>query len=220
MTQDTELLELVRDDLIYLKNEWNNEISDSALRRSSNVLRNLITYDLLGKASRHLNYDYRIKSNAIEKEKLLNLFPQDKINLFVAGGANYGNVMIENLLELGMVLQQKDISNLMDVLNSTKVRNEYSLENYKSLTTIIVNGIIISKNNLIQYIANKKGGTHYDTKRESNNKGDIYKKIDEIFKTYEIAGKNIAYFELLSIGQEIVENKHTDILLEKIINAV
>ena len=106
---DKELLELVRDDLNFLRTEWDNEISDSSLRRNSNVIRNLITYNLIDKASKNLGFKYRIESIALKATELSALFPLDKISLYCAGGANFNNVILQSTLELSMQLGEKEI---------------------------------------------------------------------------------------------------------------
>jgi hypothetical protein len=51
-TDDAELLAMVKSDLAFLEDKWDQSIDEQSLRRSSTVLRNLLVYDGFGKAWR------------------------------------------------------------------------------------------------------------------------------------------------------------------------
>lgn len=218
--EEKELLELVKDDLIFLREKWDNEITDSSLRRSSNVLRNLITYDLIGKAARKLSLDYFVESSSIERKRIFELFEPENITLYAAGGAKYGSLTIQNSFMFKGILTPDKIKDLMEIQHPEKAIRRIKLESYKSLPSLIIDGELISKNDLIQYIANKKGGTHLDHKRNNNARDSRYILIDNIFNKYEIAEKKIAYYELLSIGQEIANSDYTNELIYIIENVL
>lgn len=217
---DKELLELVRDDLLFLKDEWDNKIIDSSLRRSSNVLRNLVTHDLLGKASRSLDYDFVIQTSCLSAETILNLFPIEDIILYSAGGAKFGGITIQSSFQINGAIQLDKMQTMMDIIHPEKQAMAVKLGNYKTLPALIKEGQIISKDIIIQYIANKKGGTHYDISRKESSKEIHFKILDNIIDAYELSTKNIIYFELLSIGQEISKTPSTDELISRINKAL
>src|SRR5829696_6872167 len=51
-SSDLEFLAAVKSDLLFLEEEWDHEITEQSLRRSSTVLRNLVVQDALGRAWR------------------------------------------------------------------------------------------------------------------------------------------------------------------------
>lgn len=62
---DIELARLVAEDLEFLLSEWNQDIDDASLRRSSPVLRSLLVDGLLSKAAHEAGKELRIMTPAI-----------------------------------------------------------------------------------------------------------------------------------------------------------
>lgn len=55
---DLDLARLVAEDLDYLTRDWNQDIDDASLRRSSPVLRALLVYGLLARAAHQVGREY------------------------------------------------------------------------------------------------------------------------------------------------------------------
>ena len=79
-------------------------------------------------------------------------------------------------------------------------RQELPLDRYVGSTTMIVRGTSISRRVLLKYVANKLGGAHFDPKRQSDSESKAFRLLDYVGETYQLAGKNALYFELLAIG--------------------
>jgi hypothetical protein len=80
-------------------------------------------------------------------------------------------------------------------------------------TSLVVNGVLINREEIIKYVANKLGGAHYDDSRDdSTGTGDIsleqkYKLLDGVRSGIAVADRNAIYYELLSIGQRVVNSR-------------
>jgi hypothetical protein len=74
---------------------------------------------------------------------------------------------------------------------------------------------IVRRHLVIKYVANKLGGIHLDPKRDLKKDEEVgFSLLDQIADTYQVAGKQAIYFELLSIGQSISASPDVDRFLE------
>jgi len=76
---------------------------------------------------------------------------------------------------------------------------------------------VVSRRELVQYVANKLGGTHIDTKRDfSKIKERKFALLDQVREMIRVADKNAIYYELLSIGQSLVQSDDIQTLRRKL----
>jgi len=213
---DYNLLKYVYEELYYISREWDQTISDDALRRGSSSLRSLLIEGQLNKAWRMvgLSGKFIIKTQAIE-----NIIDQDnagKILIAQTGGAKFNNMEIRDVVFQNKTATKEEFDEEFEKGFKQKLKN-WSISEYLDSSCFIVQGEKICRRELIQYIANKLGGTHYDTKRDSSdNKESKFLLLDRIFDKIFLADKNAIYFELLSIGQGISGSRSTKILLRRI----
>ena len=67
INMDLDLARLVAEDLDYLFRDWNQDIDDASLRRSSPVLRALLVDGLLAQAARQVGREIRVMAPAISR---------------------------------------------------------------------------------------------------------------------------------------------------------
>jgi hypothetical protein len=87
---------------------------------------------------------------------------------------------------------------------------------------MIVFGVRVTRRHLIQYVANKRGGTHFDPTR--NRSGDfVFQALDHITDTPGNAPiqlgappKPLVFHELLAIGRCLAESPDTQTFLERV----
>jgi hypothetical protein len=79
--------------------------------------------------------------------------------------------------------------------------------------SFVIEGTFINREEVIKYVTNKLGGAHYDSTREPQTSSSgvslegKYALLDSVRNSTMIADKNAIYYELLSIGQRLINSK-------------
>jgi len=213
---DKDLLTVIVEDLEYVTREWNTKnISDTNLRHSSNILRRLlIEGDLFTVARLFGVKKLRILSSGEEYPS------RDGAVFHQSGGAKHNGIQVKSITFYDKALTDKEIKEMYQKEKQKIVKNSpISLSDFLKKPSITIQGIEINREEIIKYVTNKLGGAHYDSKRKSGNSlEEKYKLLDDHRNANKIAGKNAIYFELLSIGQKLVNNKDIQKLKKKIKN--
>ncbi len=209
---DFELARLVAEDLDYLFKEWNQDIDDASLRRSSPVLRSLLVEGLLACAAHQANREVRVMAPAIArvvtKEELR------ECTFFQAGGANFKGMMVQSMSIVPRAQSPAEIKASFE-RSKNVIGKSYpvKLNAFLKQTSFVVKNILINREEVIKYVANKLGGAHYDSSRPpSKVPGEAsldqkYALLDEVRRGMFVADKNAVYYELLSIGQRISNSR-------------
>ena len=199
-----DLLKLVFEDTSYLFKEWSASVEDDALRRSSNVLRNLLVYDLLGQAAREIGFsEMRIlapdfNSSAVE-------VPPG--GFFQLGGAISKSITAYHIQFMpGVAEDPAATEKRSKAIGHPDAKRPLKLGAYlKQPSFIFSDGSTIDHGDVITYVANKLGSAHFDQRRDLAKIIDQkYAALDTIRATWEVAERNAVYYELLSIGQCVV----------------
>ena len=209
----------VRSDLIFLREEWDNEIDDHSLRRSIIVIRRLLLEKEFGMAWRDIGFKREPSINAINLEHFIGDIDLSKIRFAFAGGARYKSISVDGTFEISGILTPKEIAEFSGRNSSI---DKFYLTQFIESSCIIVNGVKISRRIIIKYISYKLGGIHpVSGKRDLNNQDDqIYRLLDYIGKHYQVAEKNVIYLELLSIGQCLASSQDTDLFINYSLNFI
>ncbi len=212
MEIDHELIKVVSEDLDYLSDEWTQDIDDPSLRRSSPVLRALLIEGYLMRVANMLNEQIMVMAPLISmNEERLN---DPSITFYQSGGAKYKGMEVQFMRQRNRAIspeerkkayeEQKDLIGQSSPIKLTKFMKQVSF---------MIDGIRINREEVVKYIANKRGGAHYDGSRNDKkpgSKGDLEKKfmaLDSIHAGTRMADKNAVYYELLSIGQRLVSSQ-------------
>ena len=212
MRQDeVAMAQVVAEDLAYLCEEWDQEISDASLRRSSAVLRRLLVDNEFGRAWRALGFEEQPVVSAMDLEKVLQGSSYNDVIFAHAGGATYHGMEV-----FGAVLHNRALSPA-EIRERAKFRlaieaQPLSLRKFVEAPILVVTGSRISRRELILYVANKCGGTHFDARRRTE------KPLEEKFVLLDrvragriqIIGKEAVYLSLLSVGQNLAEAEDTE----------
>lgn len=192
----------VAEDLDYLRHEWDEEVEDGSLRRSSTVLRRLLVEGELHKAWRDLGLAKQPVVSAPSLEVWLRGMPYNRIVFATVGGAKYRGVEVFGTFEvqgdLPVAWHQR--------LSQSEPERPMSLKHFVESPCIVIRGQLVTRRDVIKYVSNKLGGAHaIDTKRNPTSKQDKkYILLDSARNVYTIADKEAIYFELLSVGQCLV----------------
>jgi len=198
-----ELLEVVVADLQFLRDDWDSSVDDHSLRRSSPVLRRLLVDNELQRAWKAAGFEKEPSIVASTLEPLARRLSTQKVRFASAGGASYGGVELRGALMVGYAMSEEEFKSL----HADGVpEKEYGLRAFIESTCIIVDGLEVPRRVLIKYIANKLGGAHFNKRRRDDSGEErVYKRLDIAAEQVVLAGKNAVYFELLSIGQALVQ---------------
>lgn len=208
---ELELLRTVFEDLKYLSKEWTQWVEDDDLRRSSNVLRVQLVDGNYGRAWRLLGLPKEPTIVATDLSLFMGTIPQERIVFAQAGGARSRNIDMRFFFEISYAISNRERECQEEY---SLFRTVYKMTEYLRSVSFIVKGSRISRREVIKYVANKLGGTHFDISR--NRKGDdTFILLDQIRKTYTIAERPAVNLELLAIGQSVVKAPDTKIFLEK-----
>jgi hypothetical protein len=158
-----ELLQVTLDDLRYILGIGANEDPDPPeLRRVSLVLRRLLLPgrgdDLLQRCAKHLNHKIIVPSR--NYGTALDCLTQGKITFFQRGGASLWGVNYEGVVN-GPAEETKGVD-----FHSSPVC-EIDLGAFRDEVVLGFYAKTISRTDVIEYMANKAGGGHFDVNRQA-----------------------------------------------------
>lgn len=200
MLPNDHLLKIVREDLRFLVEEWNQEVDDASLRRSSTVLRLLLVQGELQRAWKAAGFPAEPEIVTSTLTPTLATFPRSRILFAAAGGAKYRGVELRGVLAIEGASQDEMESNRAHGVPEERLRLRAFIEG----PCIVVGGDLVPRRILIKYIANTQGAAHFDRKRPDDHEGRLFRRLDETAQRFKLLDKSAVYFELLSIGQAIV----------------
>jgi hypothetical protein len=198
------LIKVVHEDLTYLLSRWpKGEVQDAEIRRSSVVLRRLFTYrDLLQVWVTVVGpKDYMVKGDYIE---ILDPKRLGEVDLATASPADQGNgmkvfaAMVFNRIQKGsdpIRVAQQDVP----------------LKKYLNQIACIISGAPVNRDELVQFVANKLGGAHYDDGRQKPREQSM-----AVMEQYSIGNRPALIHEMLSCGQSLAASPSTAELLNQL----
>lgn len=211
MDIDEKLITIVSEDLDYLSDEWSQDIDDSSLRRASPVLRSLLIEGQFMKVANMLNETVSIMAPEISKnEEHLN---DTSIVFYQSGGASYKGMQVQFAKQLNRAMSPEEIKESYEMQKNLIGQNyPVKLSKFMRQISFMINGVKINREEVVKYVANKRGGAHYDSSRsteKSGSKGELEQKfvlLDGVHDGVIMADKNSVYYELLSIGQRLIKS--------------
>jgi len=208
---DMELARVVAEDLEYLFAEWNQDIDDASLRRNSLVLRKLLIEGLLSRVAHEVDKQVLVMTPAIGR--LITDAELRECRFFQAGGALYKGTIVQSISMISRAKTEAEIKASYE-RSKESIEKDYpvKLNVFLKQTSLVVDGVLINREVVIKYVANKLGGAHYDKSREDTKAGgnisleQKYELLDKVRSDVTVADKNAIYYELLSIGQRLVNS--------------
>jgi hypothetical protein len=198
------LIKVVHEDLNYLLSQWpKGEVRDDEVRRSSTVLRRLFTYRDLIRAWVTVvgSKDYMVTGDYIEIRDPKRL---GEVDFATASPADQGSGM---KVFAAMVFNK--IQNGSDPIRIAQ--QGVPLKKYLNQTACIISGVMINRDELIQFVANKLGGAHYDDGRQKPREQSI-----AVMEQYSIGNRPALIHEMLSCGQSLAASPSTAELLNQL----
>jgi len=203
---DLDLIRIVAEDLLFLRSDWDQDIDDASLRRSSPVLRRLIVEGDFGRAWRALGLAREPIITAPCLDALLGPASRADVSFAQAGGAHYQGMTIRGTTLYARALSPDEITRSYERTKTLEPRS-FPLSHFRESPCIIIMGELILRRELILYIANKCGGAHWDPSRtESKEIERKFQSLDSATGQIALAGKAAPYHELLAIGQSLARS--------------
>jgi len=209
---DRDLARVVSEDLDFLFNEWNQDIDDASLRRSSPVLRSLLVEGLLGHVAHQIDHDIRIMAPAIGR--VVTEAELKECMFFQAGGAKYKGAVVQSITMIPRAKSPEEIKASYERSKDVIGKNyPVKLGLFLKQPSFVVKGVLINREEVVKYVANKLGGAHYDSSRSVQKESDQvsleqkYALLDAVKNGMITADKNAVFYELLSIGQRVVNSR-------------
>lgn len=211
------IVKTVREDLEYLITEWTQDIDEKSLRISSGILRRLLLEDALGRAWRLAGFEKEPSIKAFGLGCLLSSEGPSTISFAQAGGAKVRGCQISS------ITQRKRPRSFNKLKGPPYIPApvQYSLNQFIESVCMVIEGQIVRRREVIKYVANKLGGVHIDTvrgnpKSEKKHKAEkVFLLLDNVFKSRETLKKNAVFYELLSIGQDLINSNDIKMFVEK-----
>jgi hypothetical protein len=219
---ERELVELTLEDLRHITKETEPECDDHQLRRVSVQLRHLLIEDAYVRSWKLLQLHPKSPMVVAPRLRTDDLRPDD---FAVAGGGDLGGLSIGNAKFMpGRALSADEVKALYE-REKNDMAYTFSLSEYKDSCAVQVSGRKITRKQLVQFIANKKGGAHLDHSRKKDE--EAYSALDNALASPlvfggrpaqndqpNLPGKNAVYLELLSIGQFLTNSPDTKRFME------
>lgn len=204
MLDPNDLTGVVREDLRYLKSNWDGEITSEALRRECSVLRRLLINGDLQRAWKAAGFQREPIVSAVCLEACLHVAGGREIVLATAGGALHEGIIATGLLLFIGEHTKEEIAKLKEQPADPPMM-DMPLKAFMQAPAIIFGGRRISRHRLVKYVANKLGSDHHDTKRGNDDEGIEFAMLDRLSREIKtlIGSHYGVYYELLSIGQAL-----------------
>jgi hypothetical protein len=211
---DFELLRIVLEDLHHVRKVTGPTCTDSELRRVSVQLRHLLVEDAYVRSWKRLGLQPKAPFIIAPRLRTDGL---DQNAFAVAGGGDVNGLSIANFrMEVGRTYSPEEARARYE-REKGDLDFPFSVSDYKGSTSVYLDGRKVSRKQLIQYVANKKGGAHLDHNRKKDE--EVYALLDKALARPdsfggrigdpETPGKNSIYLELLSIGQQLTSSPDT-----------
>lgn len=211
---DDDLVRIVAEDLLWLRDVWDDSMKEESLRRGSTTLRGLVAHSRMYRARAELG----LKSVAMTIEApyldpCLRGENTRKIRYLVGGGGNHGGVYM-HMFGVNIGSEAFEVKGDLDAKDI--IGYEFRLQDYFDSASIYVGGYTVSREQVVKYVANKLGAAHYDEDRKDK---QVYKILDENRDRLMVGGEGVpdldlVYFELLSIGQLVGKSEAADHLIK------
>jgi hypothetical protein len=179
---------------------------DNFRRRDSATLRRLVVDGGQGilrvyRKSLCLKGDVRV--TGVDLKARIDGLDRSLIHFATAGGAQHNGTMVAAGMAYRGAMSQDQIKARYE---RGPQERTWALINYLNSPCIVFAGQSVSRRELIQYIANRNGGVHFDETRDRLRPQveARFVALDGFIDTVQLAEKDAGYFELLAIGQAIV----------------
>ena len=209
------LIATVAEDLEWLSSTWGPDISEPDIRRGSAVLRRLLVEGAYGQAWRGIGFAAQPKLRAVDLDFELSKHTIDKVYYAFAGGAEFrggfwaGVVCIE-------VSNSDSSRSGQPASKDGPEEKDYYLSDFLSSSSACVDGLLISRREVIKYIANVRGGVHVNPKKREEQKA-LIRKAELIENRLSLHHTDPMLYETVAIAQALGNSEDSKQLISAVI---
>jgi hypothetical protein len=156
---DQDDLRTVSEDLQFLRDGWGPDIPDPDIRRGSATLRRLLVEDAYGQAWRQVGFPKQPKLIAVDLEAIVQGIEPHRFGFALAAGANFRGIYASGMIGAQMSAPP-DSPPAPSRPNGYPGEQEFTLSEFLSSRSGIVDRHSFTRRDVIQYIAHVKGGVH------------------------------------------------------------
>ena len=122
------------------------------------------------------------------------------------GGGNRSGIAVEGMTVWDRALTAEEIkARYDDRVEARRESRRLRLSVWLDEPCVVFEGVAASRREVIKFVANKLGGVHVDPRRDAS-KFPAYGTLDQARESLQVADLDAVYFELASIGQQLVES--------------
>lgn len=136
-----------------------------------------------------------------------------KVAFATAGGAHSGSMQVSGALVYRDVMTP-DVIKERFARGPEPPRRPFKLAAFLTAPAVVVEGTPISRRDVVKYVANKRGGAHFDMSRKEDE--EAYRLLDSVLDKFQVAAQRSVFFELLSIGQAVARSADAKKLREEL----
>lgn len=197
---------LVADDLQYLQ-RWNPDISDGEIRRGSAVLRRLLVEDVYSQAWRMVGKPQQPRLIAVDISTITRPETINDVVYAIAAGAHFRGIMTACMI---LNKGSKPVGSLGPPLSKDGYpgEREFTLSEYLSSSSGMVEGRAFSRREVIKYIANVRGGVHLGAS-EKKAERKLVARLGKIEKKLSIYTTDGLLVEIVAIAQAVARASDT-----------
>jgi hypothetical protein len=207
-------VETVASDLTFLMNEWDCDIDDQSLRRSSPILRRLLVEGELQRAWKHAGYSKEPTIVAPTFDPIVRIMERSDIRMAASGGATHQGIEHYYVTEIARALPTETMQE-WGTGSTESVTIQLGLRAFTEAPCLILNGQEVCRRDVIKFVANRLGGVHSSSKAERKNE-QVYRLLDSARTTYTVGDKPIVFFQILAAGQSLAKSEDLRVFVERV----
>jgi len=196
-------LSVVIEDLEHLRDEWGPNIQDPDIRRGSAVLRRLLVENVYSRAWRDAGFERQPTVIAVDINKMIG-DETASVVCCLAWGVRFRGVHMATVLNNRGA---KPVGNASAPLREDGYpgEREYSISEFTESTAGIAEGVLVSRREVIKYVANIKGGVHLGQKTKAAEK-KLIRKLEKFEQKIQNHTTDGILVELVAIAQAIARS--------------
>jgi hypothetical protein len=206
-------IEVVAEDLEYLRTAFGPDISDPDIRRGSAVLRRLLVEGVFGNAWRSAGFERQPSLIAVDLDSVVGS-EGHKVVCAMAWGAHFRGVLMASPCTND---GSTPIGSATPPVRKDGYPGErtFSLTDFLESTSGVTKQIRVNRREVIKYVANVKGGVHLGPKAKASEQ-ELIKKMEKFERIMSVNTTDGILVELVAIAQAVAFSGDTARFLAKV----
>lgn len=210
---DTESLQIIREDLEFLRDQWGPEMPDPDIRRGSATLRRLLVEGTYSQAWRFSGFEKEPHLVAVDIMASIGDANLAHVEFALAWGAHFRGMNMSSTI----IAHDPNLAVPPDPITEDGYpgEREYSLSEFLESPSGFADGKPVCRREFIKYVANIKGGVHLGQKTRSKER-EMIKRVAKFEKRATANTTDGILVEIVSIAQAVARSDDA----KKLISAI